>query len=89
MAAVTGHFDVAVLPHVSMAALVILVPAAVLVASAPLVVELVVQIPFIGPSLLQAVFGTVAVVMAALALRARRLGGWVSAAAAPQGVSAS
>ena len=64
-------------------------PAAVLVASALLVVELVVQIPFIGPSLLQAVFGTVAVVMAALALRARRLGGWVSAAAAPQGVSAS
>ncbi len=32
MAAVTGHFDVAVLPHVSMAALVILVPAALLVA---------------------------------------------------------
>jgi hypothetical protein len=46
-------------------------PAAVLVASALLVVELVVQIPFVGPSVLQAVFGTVAVVLAVLALVAR------------------
>jgi hypothetical protein len=49
-------------------------PTAVLVASLLLVVELVVQIPFVGPSLLQAVFGTVAVVLAGLALVARP--GW-------------
>jgi hypothetical protein len=46
-------------------------PTAVLVASGLLAVELVVQIPFVGPSLLQAVFGTVAVVLAVLALIAR------------------
>ena len=46
-------------------------PNAVLVASALLAVELLVQIPFVGPSLLQAVFGTVAIVLAVLALVAR------------------
>ncbi len=44
-------------------------PAAVLLAGAALVVELLVQIPFLGVSVLQAVMGTVAVVLAALALR--------------------
>jgi len=51
-------------------------PVAVMVASGALAVELLVQIPFLGPSVLQGVFGTVAVVMAALAVRARRDGGW-------------
>jgi hypothetical protein len=46
-------------------------PTAVLVASALLAIELLVQIPFVGPSLLQAVFGTVAIVLAGLALVAR------------------
>ncbi len=46
-------------------------PNAVLVASALLAVELLVQIPFVGPSLFQAVFGTVAIVLAVLALIAR------------------
>ena len=46
-------------------------PAAVLVASVLLAVELLVQIPFVGPSLLQAVFGTVAIALAVLALVAR------------------
>jgi hypothetical protein len=46
-------------------------PTAVLVASALLAVELLVQIPFVGPSLFQAVFGTVAIVLAVLALVAR------------------
>ena len=46
-------------------------PTAVLVASALLAVELLVQIPFVGLSVLQAVFGIVAVSMAALALVAR------------------
>lgn len=46
-------------------------PTAVLVASALLAVELLVQIPFVGPSVLQAVFGTVAIVLAVLALAAR------------------
>jgi hypothetical protein len=53
-------------------------PVAVLVASGLLGVELLVQIPFVGPSALQAVFGTVAVGMGGLALRARRRG-WRSA----------
>src|SRR5689334_23302418 len=43
-------------------------PAAALVAIACLLVELVVQIPFVGPSVLQAVLGTVAVLLGALAL---------------------
>ena len=51
-------------------------PAAVLVASAALALELLVQIPFIGPSPLQAVFGTLAIILAVLALRARAAGWW-------------
>ncbi len=46
-------------------------PMAVLVASALLAFELVVQIPFVGPSVLQAVMGSVALVMALLAWLAR------------------
>jgi hypothetical protein len=46
-------------------------PTAVLAASALLAVELLVQIPFVGPSVLQAVLGTVAIVLAVLALAAR------------------
>ena len=46
-------------------------PTAVLVASALLAVELLVQIPFVGLSVLQAVFGAVAVAMAVLAWVAR------------------
>jgi hypothetical protein len=46
-------------------------PTAVLVASALLAVELLVQIPFVGPSALQAVFGTLAIVLAVLAFVAR------------------
>jgi hypothetical protein len=53
-------------------------PDVVLLASALLLVEVAVQIPFVGPSLLQAVFGTVALLMGALALVARRRGGWVT-----------
>jgi len=49
-------------------------PTAVLVASALLLVEVTVQIPFVGPSALQAVFGTTAVVLASVALHARRTG---------------
>ena len=51
-------------------------PAAVLVASATLALELLVQIPFIGPSPLQVVFGTLAVALAVLAVRARAAGWW-------------
>jgi hypothetical protein len=47
-------------------------PTAALVASACLAVELAVQIPFVGPSMLQAVLGTAAALLAALALRMRR-----------------
>ncbi|MGV8965879.1 MAG: hypothetical protein ACOH2F_06330 [Cellulomonas sp.] len=53
-----------------------LAPAAVLVASGTLAVELVVQIPFIGPSALQAVFGGFAAGLAGLAVDARRAGWW-------------
>jgi hypothetical protein len=53
-----------------------LAPPVVLLASATLGLELLVQIPFLGPSVLQAVFGTIAIAMAALALRARRAGWW-------------
>ena len=51
-------------------------PPVVLLASATLALELLVQIPFLGPSLLQAVFGTIAIGMAILALRARNAGWW-------------
>lgn len=53
-------------------------PTAVLVACALLLFELVVQIPFVGPSPLQAVLGTVALAIGALAVRARRTG-WAPA----------
>ena len=55
-------------------------PPVVLLASATLALELLVQIPFLGPSLLQAVFGTIAIAMAILAHRARRSGWWPRAA---------
>jgi hypothetical protein len=47
-------------------------PKAVLLASASLAVELAVQLPFLGPSVLQAVFAAVAVGMTLLAADARR-----------------
>lgn len=53
-------------------------PAFVLVASAALGVELLVQIPFLGPNVLQAVFGAVGLTMAVLAWRAHVSGGWHS-----------
>lgn len=49
-------------------------PAAVLVANGLLAVELLVQMPFLGLSPLQAVYGAPAAGLAALALRARRSG---------------
>lgn len=49
-------------------------PAAVLVACGLLLVELLVQIPFLGPSVLQLVLGVTAIVLASLAFRARALG---------------
>ena len=51
-------------------------PVAVLVASALLATELLVQIPFLGLSLLQLIFGTVAIGMAVVGLLARRAGWW-------------
>ena len=51
-------------------------PAAVLLASTTLALELLVQIPFLGPSVLQLIFGAIAVFMAVLAIRARREGWW-------------
>jgi hypothetical protein len=51
-------------------------PAAVLVASALLALELLVQIPFLGFSILQLIFGTVAIGMAVVGLLARRAGWW-------------
>ena len=55
-------------------------PPVVLLASATLALELLVQIPFLGPSVLQAIFGTTAIGMAILALRARNAGWWPEAA---------
>ncbi|HEU5484823.1 MAG TPA: hypothetical protein VFU98_07950 [Microlunatus sp.] len=49
-------------------------PTAVLVAACTLALEVVVQIPFIGPSWLQVVFGGLAVALAVLAVRARSRG---------------
>ena len=49
-------------------------PAALLLASALLVIELLVQIPFLGFSLLQLIFGAVAIGMALVAIWARRTG---------------
>ncbi len=51
-------------------------PVVVLVASGLLLVEVTVQIPFVGPSVLQAAFGAVAVTMGALAYGAHRSGRW-------------
>jgi hypothetical protein len=61
-------------------------PPAVLLASGMLAIELLVQIPFLGLSVLQLVFGTVAVGMTVVALLARRRGWWpvrLRSAAAP------
>jgi tellurite resistance protein TehA-like permease len=49
-------------------------PAAVLLANALLVIELLVQIPFLGFSILQLIFGAVAIGMAVVAILARRAG---------------
>jgi hypothetical protein len=49
-------------------------PTAVLVASGLLATELAVQIPFVGPSALQAVLGSAAVGLAGVAVHARRSG---------------
>ena len=49
-------------------------PTAVLVASGLLATELAVQVPFVGPSSLQAVFGSVSAGLAGLAVRARHHG---------------
>lgn len=58
-------------------------PTAVMVASGLLLVELVVQIPFVGPSMLQAVMGTAAVGLAVVAGKARAWRAW-----GPMGASA-
>jgi hypothetical protein len=52
----------------------------VLLASTTLALELLLQVPFLGPSVLQAIFGTIAIGMAITALRARRSGSWPRAA---------
>jgi hypothetical protein len=51
-------------------------PPAVLLASALLATELLVQIPFLGFSMLQPIFGAVAIATAVLELLARRAGWW-------------
>jgi hypothetical protein len=51
-------------------------PPAVLLASALLAIELLVQIPFLGFSMLQPIFGAVAIAMAVLGLLTRRAGWW-------------
>jgi hypothetical protein len=51
-------------------------PPAVLVASALLATELLVQIPFLGFSVLQLILGAVAIGMAVVGLVARRTGWW-------------
>ena len=51
-------------------------PPAVLMASALLATELLVQIPFLGFSLLQLIFGAVAIGMAFVGMRARTAGWW-------------
>jgi hypothetical protein len=51
-------------------------PAGVLLASALLAIELLVQIPFLGFSVLQLIFGTVALGMAVVGLLARKAGWW-------------
>jgi hypothetical protein len=54
-------------------------PEIVLVACALLLVEVLVQVPFVGPSALQAVMGTIALVLGGLAWQARRTGSWTHA----------
>jgi hypothetical protein len=54
-------------------------PVAVLVASALLATELLFQIPFLGFSVLQLIFGTVAIGMAVVAFFARKAGWWPGA----------
>jgi hypothetical protein len=49
-------------------------PQVVLVASALLLVEVTVQIPFVGPSVLQGVMGAIALLLGTLAVVARRRG---------------
>jgi hypothetical protein len=56
-------------------------PWAVLVASITLAVELLVQIPYVGPSVLQAVMGAIALSMGVLAERERTEGRWQVSAA--------
>ena len=51
-------------------------PPAVLLASALLATELLVQMPFLGFSVLQLIFGAVAISMAVVGLLARRTGWW-------------
>jgi hypothetical protein len=51
-------------------------PPAVLAASALLAIELLGQIPFLGFSMLQLIFGVVAIGMAVVALLARKAGWW-------------
>jgi hypothetical protein len=51
-------------------------PAGVLLASALLAIELLVQIPFLGFSVLQLIFGTIAIGMAVVGLLARKAGWW-------------
>jgi hypothetical protein len=51
-------------------------PPAVLLSSALLAIELLVQMPFLGFSILQLIFGVIAIGMAVVALRARRAGWW-------------
>ena len=51
-------------------------PVAVLAASALLITELLFQIPFVGFSVLQLIFGGVAAAMVVIALMARRAGWW-------------
>lgn len=69
-------FGTVVVPSVAAAVLAWarspLTPRAVLLGCATLALELGVQIPFLGPSVLQAVCGSACLVLAALALRGRR-----------------
>jgi hypothetical protein len=64
--------------HVERASLWIPINVAVLLASALLATELLVQIPFLGFSVLQLIFGTVALGMAVVGLLARSAGWWPS-----------
>jgi hypothetical protein len=54
-------------------------PLAVLVMSVLLIVEVTVQIPFVGPSALQAVMGGIGALLLVLAWVARRRGDWTPA----------